>query len=114
MNKEELEAQILYYSTQYYEGNPEISDDQFDMLVDNLRKLDPNSNVLNTGWGFEVIDDKVKHKYSHIGSLEKAKSFEEIPDRFKNKTIFLSPKLDGLSAVAYYVKREISERCNKR
>ena len=107
MNKEELEAQILYYSTKYYEGNPEISDDQFDMLVDNLRKLDPNSKVLNTGWGFEVIDDKVKHKYSHIGSLEKAKSFEEIPDRFKNKTIFLSPKLDGLSAVAYYVNGKL-------
>lgn len=103
MDKETLESQILYYATKYYEGNPEISDDQFDMLVDNLRKLDPNSKVLNTGWGFEVIDDKVKHKYSHIGSLEKAKSFEEIPDRFKNKTIFLSPKLDGLSAVAYYV-----------
>ena len=79
MDKETLESQILYYATKYYAGNPEISDDQFDMLVDNLRKLDPNSKVLNTGWGFEVIDDKVKHKYSHIGSLSKAKSFEEIP-----------------------------------
>ena len=102
MNKEELEAQILYYSTKYYDGNPEISDEQFDMLVDKLRTLDPNSKVLKTGWGFEVSGDKVKHKYSHIGSLDKTKSYEDIPDRFKNKTIFISPKLDGLSAVAYY------------
>lgn len=102
MNKEELEAQILYYSTKYYEGNPEISDEQFDMLVDKLRLLDPKSKVLQTGWGFEVNGDKVKHKYSHIGSLDKTKSYEDIPERFINRTIYVSPKLDGLSAVAYY------------
>lgn len=102
MNKEELEAQILYYSTKYYEGNPEISDEQFDMLVDKLRELDPMSKVLKTGWGFEINGDKVKHKYAHIGSLDKTKSYEDIPERFKNRTIFISPKLDGLSAVAYY------------
>lgn len=102
MNKEELEAQISYYATKYYDGNPEISDEQFDMLVDRLRALDPNSSVLRTGWGFEVNGDKVKHRYSHIGSLDKTKTYDEIPDRFKNGTVFISPKLDGLSAVAYY------------
>lgn len=102
MNKEDLEAQILYYSTKYYEGNPEISDEQFDMLVDKLRELDPMSKILKTGWGFEINGDKVKHKYAHIGSLDKTKSYEDIPERFKNRTIFISPKLDGLSAVAYY------------
>src|SRR5699024_7887859 len=90
------------YSTKYYEGNPEISDEQFDMLVDKLRLLDPKSKVLQTGWGFEVNGDKVKHKYSHIGSLDKTKSYEDIPERFINRTIYISPKLDGLSAVAYY------------
>ena len=102
MNKEELEAQIGYYASKYYMGEPEISDEQFDMLVDRLRVLDPNSKVLKTGWGFEVNGDKVKHKYSHIGSLDKTKTYDDIPTRFKDKTIFISPKLDGLSAVAYY------------
>ena len=102
MNKEELEAQIGYYASKYYMGEPEISDEQFDMLVDRLRILDPNSKVLRTGWGFEVNGDKVKHKYSHIGSLDKTKTYNDIPMRFKDKTIFISPKLDGLSAVAYY------------
>lgn len=102
MSIEELEAQILYYATKYYNEEPEISDEQFDMLVERLRELNPKSKVLKTGWGFEVQDDKVKHKYSHIGSLDKCKSYEEIPDRFKMKTIYVSPKLDGLSAVAYY------------
>lgn len=102
-NTEELEAKIKYYAQKYYEGNPEISDSQFDYLVDELRKLKPDSLILNrTGWGFETQGNKVKHKYSHIGSLDKAKTFEEIPDRFKNNKVYISPKLDGLSAVAYY------------
>lgn len=102
MNIEELEYKIRYYSEKYYAGEPEISDELFDSLVDELRRLNPNSKVLTTGWGFEVKGNKVKHKYSHIGSLDKCKTYEEIPDRFKWKKVFISPKLDGLSAVAYY------------
>lgn len=102
MNVDELEAQISYYSSKYYAGETEISDEQFDMLVDRLRQLKPTSSILNTGWGFEVIDDKVKHKYAHIGSLDKSKTYSDIPERFKNTTVYISPKLDGLSAVVYY------------
>lgn len=102
MDIEELENSIRYYSTKYYEGEPVVTDEVFDSLVDKLRTLKPDSEVLKTGWGFEVNGAKVKHKYSHIGSLDKTKTFEDIPDRFKNKTIYISPKLDGLSAVVYY------------
>lgn len=102
MEINELEAKIKYYSEKYYAGQPEISDELFDSLVDQLRTLKPDSKVLTTGWGFEVNGNKVKHKYSHIGSLDKCKNYEEIPSRLKYKKIFISPKLDGLSAVAYY------------
>lgn len=102
MKVEDLEAQISYYASKYYMGEPEITDEQFDALVDKLRELNPNSVVLKTGWGFEVIEDKVKHKYTHIGSLDKCKTYNDIPDIFKDTTVFISPKLDGLSAVAYY------------
>lgn len=102
MDIKELESKIRYYSEKYYAGEPEISDELFDNLVDQLRQLNPHSKVLTTGWGFEVKGNKVKHKYSHIGSLDKCKNYQEIPDRFKFKKIFISPKLDGLSAVAYY------------
>ena len=102
MKPEELEAQISYYASKYYMGEPEITDEAFDALVDRLREINPNSLVLKTGWGFEVFEDKVKHKYSHIGSLDKCKTYNDIPDIFKDTTIFISPKLDWLSAVAYY------------
>lgn len=98
----DLEAQILYYASKYYSGEPEISDELFDKLVEQLREINPNSSVLRTGWGFEVMEDKVKHKYSHIGSLDKCKSFDTIPSMFKDTMVYISPKLDGLSAVAYY------------
>lgn len=104
MDIEKLEQDIKYYAECYYQGHPVISDEQFDSLVDKLRELNPASSVLKTGWGFEVNGDKVKHKYTHIGSLEKCKNYNEIPDRFKNTKIYISPKLDGLSAVAYYEK----------
>ena len=102
MNIEELEYKIRYYAEKYYKGEPEISDELFDSLVDQLRSLKPDSKVLTTGWGFEVDGDKVKHKYVHIGSLDKTKTFQDIPNRFKDKKIYISPKLDGLSAVVYY------------
>lgn len=104
MDIEKLEQDIKYYAECYYQGHPVISDEQFDSLVDKLKELNPASSVLKTGWGFEVNGDKVKHKYTHIGSLEKCKNYNEIPDRFKNTKIYISPKLDGLSAVAYYEK----------
>lgn len=100
---EELEQLIKTYSIAYYKGEPIVDDATFDSLVDTLREMNSQSSVLKTGWGFEVQGNKLKHKYVHIGSLDKAKSYEEFPSRFKNQNqVYISPKLDGLSAVAYY------------
>lgn len=99
---EQLENDIRFYSEKYYKGESLISDSQFDILVERLKSLNPDSPMLHTGWGFEVEGNKIKHKYAHVGSLDKCKKFEDFPDRFINKVVYLSPKLDGLSAVAYY------------
>lgn len=107
MNNEvlELEKKIRYYAQKYYEGNPVIDDLSFDKLVDELRELNPESEILNkTGWGYEPsIGEKVHHRYQKMGSLNKARTWDAIPDVFKdNGPICISQKLDGLSAVAYY------------
>lgn len=101
----ELEEQIPYYAQKYYEGNPEIDDSSFDKLVDELRELHPESEILNkTGWGYEpTIGEKVHHRYQKMGSLNKARTWDAIPEMFKNNgPVCISQKLDGLSAVAYY------------
>lgn len=59
MNVDELEARIAYYAMKYYSGEPEISDDQFDSLVNQLRQLNPNSSVLSTGWDLRSLKIKL-------------------------------------------------------
>lgn len=104
-----LEDKIKHYAQKYYEdGTSEISDEEFDKLVEDLRKLDPNSSVFKTGWGYDVNKDstpgsKVKHKYGLVGSLDKVHSYEELPQNFKQSCyLYNSLKLDGLSVVMYY------------
>lgn len=101
-----LESEIKKYAQSYYEGSNEISDDEFDELVDLLRKMDPDSEVLNMiGWGFDISSvpgDKVEHKYQLVGSLNKARDVSQISNSILSKEYVLSAKLDGLSGVAYY------------
>lgn len=95
----------------YYEdGTQKLSDRAFDALVNEVKKENLDSNVLKTGWGYEVNENgKVKHKYGHIGSLEKIHNFDDIKSKFGPlvKRIDVSAKLDGLSAVIYFDKGKI-------
>lgn len=90
-----------YYTT----GTQELSDDVFDVLVDEVRKYNPESEVLTTGWGYELdsAKNKCNHKYGHVGSLTKVRTFKEITDKLKiTDNIDVSAKLDGMSVVLYY------------
>ncbi|MCM1224346.1 MAG: hypothetical protein NC548_58850 [Lachnospiraceae bacterium] len=104
LEKKITEAAQAYYST----GKSELSDDEFDVLVDELRKTNPDSPVLKkVGWGYDVnIDttpgEKYPHKYGEAGSLEKCRTWNEIKPQFKNTEVDISLKLDGLSVVLYY------------
>lgn len=100
----QLESLIPKYAKSYYSGESEVSDEYFDSLVDELRALSPESEVLKkTGWGYSPETRKVKHMYGlHIGSLPKIKSVSDIPERFIPRSTRISAKLDGLSVVSYY------------
>lgn len=99
----ELERDIPKFAKAYYEGKALISDMEFDQLVDRLRELKPESKILSTpGWGYKQTGHKVKHKYQLVKSLDKCRTFKELPERFVNKEVMLSPKLDGLTGVFYY------------
>lgn len=104
LEKKIAEAAQAYYST----GKSELSDDEFDALVEELKKTNPNSPILKmVGWGYNVFTDstpgqKFKHRYGTAGSLEKCRTWTEIKPQFKNREIDISLKLDGLSVVLYY------------
>lgn len=112
-----LESIIENNAKEYYTtGGQELSDESFDALVDVLRKEKPNSEVLTTGWGYNVDSNnsnKVKHKYNFVGSLDKVKTKEEI-NKFLSKytyttDIYASLKLDGLSVILYYVEGNLEK-----
>lgn len=89
-----------YYTT----GNQTLSDDVFDALVDNVRTNNPDSDVLTTGWGYKPgSDNKIKHRYCHIGSLQKVKTIEDFHSKMGYDGQYnVAAKLDGMSCVLYF------------
>jgi DNA ligase (NAD+) len=106
----QLETVIKNAAQAYYDGNPFMSDAEFDELVEQLRKVDPTNPLLKTpGWGYyPTLGLKVNHLVTPIGSLDKIKEVDledkkgALPDKF-----WVQPKLDGGSAVAYYKKGKL-------
>lgn len=113
MGFKDLEARIKEQAQKYYQdGSQEVSDEEFDGMVDELRHTNPDSELLRTGWGYDInLDDtpgeKVKHKYGEAGSLDKCRIFNEINKSIRNRRIFASLKLDGISVVLYYQKGKL-------
>ena len=133
MGFKELERRIKENAQKYYQdGSQELSDEEFDSLVDELKAKDPNSEVLKVGWGYDPNEDttpgsKVKHRYGLVGSLSKVHNWKELGKNLAFKPVVASLKLDGISVVLYYengimtqavtrgdgyVGVDITEKCN--
>ena len=100
----ELEKLISQYNESYWEkSESQVSDPEYDALVEELRKLDPENKLLeevgtsDTSWG-----KKVPHK-EPVLSLAKVYSWEELVKwmqsvaRSPNEFFCFSPKYDGIS-----------------
>jgi len=105
MNK--LEEEIEEHRDLYYNGQPKISDDKFDALVDQLRKDKPNSPVLSK-IGFSPEDngwDKKRH-YMEMSSLNKVNSYDELKrwegEVGEGEGFFMTEKMDGISIELRY------------
>jgi len=90
-----------YYNTDH----PLISDDVFDMLIDQLTILDPK-NAWFKGVGFSQRGEKTKLPF-WMGSLDKFKmgdkQFSSWMDKHKAPFV-ISDKLDGISGLLYHKK----------
>ena len=95
-------------SIKYYEGNPTITDDIFDIMKDYLTKKDPSNPALK-----EIgapVGSKVKLPY-WMGSLDKIRDDEKALDKWKAKhkgNVIVSDKLDGNSALLVFSGKNVN------
>ena len=110
----ELEESIEYHSDLYYNSEPEISDADFDALVDELRKLHPQSPILKKVGAKSIsVWPKVAHE-QHMGSLLKCNEHAEVVDWHLKSSeghpdFCWSEKLDGSSISLTYVNGEFTQ-----
>lgn len=108
MNKiDDLVSKLINYKNMYYSGNPIVSDEEFDKLEDELKKLDPNNSYFNIVGNIDNEGD-VKHNFPML-SMDKIK-FPKQPlyswyNRIHindNEEIILTPKIDGNACTLVY------------
>jgi DNA ligase (NAD+) len=105
---DQLSKMILYASKKYYNETAVMSDDEFDFLVDELKKRDPKHPTLSKiGAPLSKVTEikKVKLPY-HMGSMDKyklsdTKQFEKWLSKYKGPYT-ITDKLDGVSALYYW------------
>ena len=98
------EASEAYYNT----GNPIMSDEQFDMRLEDLRQFEEetgfilaNSPTQNVGAKVLTELKEIEHNHPML-SLEKCHTVEEIIKFANNKSLVASIKLDGLTVSIKY------------
>jgi DNA ligase (NAD+) len=102
---ETLERLITAYQTSYYNGEAEISDRDFDLLWDELRRLKPDSPIF-TEIGADNTDGfpKARHLIP-MGSQEKAANpteFRVWAEKITPQIFVVQYKLDGASLELQY------------
>lgn len=103
MTKEkELYGEILHHEILYRNGEPAISDFEFDQLVDKLRELNPNHEYFHSQYTIKSDGQKEKLPFN-MRSLDKVKSISDLKKWFKkcglkeSDKVVIAPKYDGLS-----------------
>ena len=102
---EQLIKDINYHNKKYWvDGDAEISDSEYDILINRLKEIDPDNELISKIYKTNVKSiGKITHKTPML-SLDKAYSIEEIINwankhiRKNEEEILIQPKYDGISA----------------
>ncbi len=101
----ELEQLIIHHQEKYYNGEPEITDAEFDLLWDELRRLDPQ-NALFERVGADRASGYPKREHViPMGSQEKAadpEAFLRWAERVGHDEFIVQYKMDGASLELQY------------
>lgn len=102
MSRIELRNEILRLNSLYRQGKPEVSDVEYDSLVEQLRAISPDDDFFKSGI-VEKATDRMQKLPLPMFSLEKIKTFKEFlawVDRMAKagcKNLVITPKYDGIS-----------------
>ena len=106
MTSEERQTKIKEASQKYYtSGTSPLTDAEFDALIEEERRENPNSPLLGVGHGYDInltVGQKFEHRYGTVGSLPKCHDWKEYPKNLKENRVCATLKLDGLSCAMYY------------
>lgn len=99
----ELSEKIKTANKNYYLlGESDLSDAEYDSLVEQLRKLDPHNPILNKVGDDSEAENKVKLPVI-MGSLNKTRPDEaDLARLYNQQDLVKTPKLDGLSMLIEY------------
>lgn len=118
-----LATKIIEASNAYYNDQPTIEDHEFDALVDELRKLNPQHSVLGAvGAPVKAVSEwlKVKHEIP-MQSLNKVNTAEELASWAKEcdsdvnapKGFLICEKLDGISVSTIWENGKLVLACSR-
>ena len=108
----ELEKKIIEARNEYYNtGNGLVSDDVYDLWIDQLLKLDPE-NILLLKVGAEPVSEWIKEDLPiPMKSLSKVQNSQQFIDdwcnKYKRLPYIIMDKLDGLSIMSEYNKGKL-------
>ena len=99
---QELEKLILHHKELYYRGKAEISDESYDKIEEELKKLDPENTILKLIGHMQVDSNvKVAHQRKML-SLDKTYSDVELLKWIGKEEVVSVYKIDGSSCSLIY------------
>ncbi len=101
---DDLRERIIRLNNLYRQGTPDVSDAEYDSLVEELKALSPDDELFKSGV-YEEATDRMEPLPAPMYSLEKVKTVKELLKWLQKmraigaKRIVVSPKFDGISLV---------------
>lgn len=99
-NVKQLIKLAKYLSGKYYNSEQIVTDDEYDLLIDKIKYLDPKNSFLKE-IGTDCKQNNIVDLPFYMGSMDKIKNSKNIIDwsnKFKGP-YYISDKLDGISAL---------------
>ncbi len=105
---QELEKLIIHHKERYYTGKAEISDEKYDKLEGELKKIDPGNPVLSL-IGFKQSENvaKVEHQKKML-SLDKTYDEKDLTKWIGKEDVLSVFKIDGSSCSLVYENGHLS------